>query len=197
MPQVQCPNCGGYKVDSRSNYATTQVQVRQGRPIPHKLFILGSGPLLLVLAYVGASIINSLMVAPLQSLLEHGAQGMYLFRRELFWEHVQDAWLLGVGAFGLLGILVGDIAIPLLYRSKEPASQSFSGWQCYCNLCGYRWVDNVNAASFTPNSTQRNLMNMGVQRLAAEQEEERRRKADLDETAAYLAQRYYQQHRKQ
>lgn len=202
VAQLQCSNCGGYKITTASQYVCDNIS------IPHKLWFFGLGPAILVasvvLLAISATVTDGLKPAGYD--LPTGTPGSLSYQQTKAWEKFRDKSsdveaiaFLAVAGIGVVCCVVGYVIVPTYYSSKRKASQRVSRWECYCQLCRNRWFQRAGQAiprAFTPNPAQRELMNKGQRRLEGEEEEERRRKADLDETAAYLAQRYYQQHKK-
>lgn len=149
--QVQCPNCGGYKVDTEVKTHEQGTNVELDRRLGVVPLILGAlgipCSLLFLIAMFTPDISGSIDVA---------------------WDSV----LGGVGGLILAGFLV-FVGVAVL--RKIARSEKVQRHHNICQLCGYAWV--WTPGDPLPVVTERpDLIAAGLQRLAKEAEEEEKRK---------------------
>lgn len=158
--QVQCPNCGGYKIDGK----ILRVDPSTGQVIKYGGCFL---VVITIMLYVGA-------VQCLWFLL--------FFLGEKIFSGVEINPAIGLLAIAATFVLPFFVVIPFYIERNAAKKRAYNLYVYHCNLCGYDWQ--WREGQPRPKvSVQPDLIEKGEQRL--QEEDERRRKQQEAAAALY------------
>jgi len=155
--QVQCPNCGGYKTETR----TTLVDRRSSKP----LLIQPQAAMWMIVFSV--------------ALCFSGFITLIVWKDQSPWLCLGSAFLASIILFVLPVAKYGLTSIILFVLSVN-RTWSEAGYEVYhhrCYLCGYEWSRREDEP-LPPVTVRPDLIAKGEQKLEEEREEEERRRRD-------------------
>ncbi len=144
MEQVQCPNCGGYKVYSGPRY--------QNIPLSGSHQFLNNLLGILCVYAVSATIAGITMSILLAVPPGPGPLATFLL-------------------FSGAGILVGAFVIGIIMQSQR-ASPVLIGYDNLCNICGYKWYWQIGTPKPTV-KIEKDLLKMGDELLGYQERTKR------------------------
>jgi hypothetical protein len=155
--QVQCPNCGGYKVSTKT--ATITIDRRSGKAIE------GCGALLLLLIFaVSGWFAVALFIALMEDPFIRSNPGPFMI-----------CFMVGPAALG--GPLFTGLFIRALSTYLKADKVVKEKYYHACLLCGYEW-SRWEDEPLPPVTVRPDLIVKGEQKLEEEREEEERRRRD-------------------
>lgn len=157
MSQVQCPNCGGFRVETTTSTSERKTGITTD---------FGGSQLAVSLLFAVGFVFGGYWAATLGGVFGSIDSPTFL-----------DT-ILGIGSIGT-GLFIALYTIKLYIKNVR--ADKVICFHNTCSLCGYKWTQRNNEP-LPPVHVQQDLIAKGAQRLEEEEEDWRRRAA----AAAYL-----------